>query len=340
MLQATPFDLCLFNGAGILPADDLDSQQIHVRELFRWCSEQFVKTNQRLSKNLALRGCRLALPMTEELFEALQNLPSWQAVSGRAALHLHKASVLRFLRSNNQNGGSPILHLAQDSTHLYTILAPADFFAPGLPATLQAFWSESSGACVFGNAQMLEPVEAVGISACWVISPGRGQRPNQIEIQAQPMEDGGANKTRAISMLSTPFVCLDEIEQIDFWPWECIVRQALWQDERLPFYGPGGPFGFRPGVESGWQPGQRPTTVPGQVHGYLDDLGGVWQWEGGRAALHTPFAGHWNIQVTGPAYYAWENHLSVCFGQRVRMRYNHVNIEANGNIVDDTFDRV
>jgi len=340
MLQATPFDLCLFTGVGILPSDNLDAQQIHVRELFRWCSEQFIKTNQRLGKNSALQGCQLALPMTEELFEALRDAPSWQAVSGRATLRLHKASVLRFLRSNNQQGGSPILHLAQDNTYLYTVIAPVDFFASELPAATRDSWSETSGACAFGNAQTLEPAEAAGISACWVISPGRGQRSKQIEIQAQSMEAEGVNETRVVPMLSSPAICPDEIGQIDFWPWEKCVRQALWRDERLPFYGPDGPFGFRPGVESGWQPGQRPSTVPGQVHGYLDDLGGVWQWEGGRAALHTPFAGHWNIQVTGPAYYAWENHLSVCFGQRVRMRYNHVNIEANGNIVDDTFDRV
>jgi hypothetical protein len=82
------------------------------------------------------------------------------------------------------------------------------------------------------------------------------------------------------------------------------------------------------------------VTASGQVHGYLDDLGGVWQWEGGRAALQTPFAGHWNVQLTGPAFSAWENYLSVCLGQRIRLRSNHVNIEANGNIVDDTFDRL
>ncbi len=340
MLQATPFDLCLFTGAGILPTDNLELQQIHVHELFRWCSEQLIKTNQRLSENSALQGCQMAIPMTGELFETLRATPSWQTVSGRAALRLHKALVLRFLMSNNQHGGSPILHLAQDNTHLYTIITPVDFFVPEQPVALQAAWAEASGACVFGNAQALEPAEAAGISACWVISPCRGQRPNQVEIQAQPIEAGMANETRTVLMLSTPFNCPNEIEQIDFWPWERILRRALWLDERLPFNGPNGPFGFRPARHSGWQPGLPAPSSPGAVHGYLDDSGGIWQWESGRAALRTPFAGHWNVQLTGPAFSVWENHLSVCLGQRIRLRSNHVNIEANGSIVDDTFDRL
>jgi hypothetical protein len=340
MLQATPFDLCLFTGGGILPADDLDPQRRHTRDLFTWCSQQINNTNRRLQMNPALRSCRLALPMTEELFDALLDTPSWQEVRGRAALHQHKALVLRFLLSSNQQGGSPILHLAQDNTHFYNVIAPKDFFASGLSAKLQDSWSETSGTCIFGNAQTLEPAEVADISACWIISPGRGQRPNRIEIQAQPIESGSMSENKAAPMLSTPFTCPDEIEQIDFWPWEQCVRQALWQDERLPFYGPDGSFGFRPNVNLGWQPGQRPATILGQVHGYLDDFGGIWQWESGRAALNTPFAGHWNVQLAGSVFSAWENHLSDCLHQRIRLRSNHVNIEANGSIVDDTFDRL
>jgi hypothetical protein len=343
MLLAVPFDLCLFTNAGILPAGDLDSQQIHVRELFRWSSEQFIKTNQRLSKNSALQGCQLALPMTKELFDTLRDTPSWQASSGRAALRLHKASVLRFLMSNNQYGGSPILHLTQDNTHLYIILGPADFFAPELPTALQAAWTESGGACVFGNAQTLEPAEAADISACWVISPGRGRRPNQIEIQAQSMEAREANETREVPMLSTPFTCPDEIEQIDFWPWERLVRQALWQNEPLPFQGPLGPFGFRPTRNSGWQPGQPAPSAPGAVHGYLDYFGGIWQWEGSRASRHTPFDGHWNVQLmNGHSQTAWENHLRENGFPFSKWTLHgneqpHVNIEPDGNLWDFTF---
>ncbi len=319
MFQATPFDLCLFTGVGIA-ADDPDTPPaLAARNMLKWCSERFIETNQRLNKNHALQGCRLALPMTEALFTALQNTPSWQAVSGRAALREHKASVLSFLMSNRENGGSPIWYLEQDNENIYSVLAPADFFTPDTALGLQESWSESTGSCGFDHVRASAPDESARVISTWVVSPGRGPRSAQIEMQAQPIQPGLHQEQRDLPMLSVPVESPDDNKQIDAWPWERLVRLALWQDERLPFYGPSGPFGFQPPAEAGWRPGQRLPSAPGAVHGYLDALGGVWQWEGGRATINRPLGGHWNVQLVGPAYLAWQTHLGDCLGQNVEL---------------------
>jgi hypothetical protein len=120
----------------------------------------------------------------------------------------------------------------------------------------------------------------------------------------------------------------------DCWAWEAQVREALWRDARLPFWG--GPemqpgqnvVGYLPA--HGWQVSQRPSGV-----GYRDAHGGVWEWESGRAATATPFGGHWNVQLDAGSIARWERFLCDVYARPVRIDDSHVNVEPDGRIVDD-----
>lgn len=76
------------------------------------------------------------------------------------------------------------------------------------------------------------------------------------------------------------------------------------------------------------------------VSGYKDALGGIWQWEGGRAQTDiNPFGGHWNVQlVDNRARRNWTRWLEEVHQQRVRLQSTHINVEPDGRIVDRTFD--
>jgi len=145
---------------------------------------------------------------------------------------------------------------------------------------------------------------------------------------------------RALEANDDPEECvLPLLTQIDEWTWERLVREQLWQDTRLPFNGPDGPFGYRPPKE--WQPGHRPTSTSiGGVSGYKDALDGLWQWEGGRARTTTPFDGHWNVQLLNArAKQNWKRWLEQIYPHsEIRLSSNHINVEPDGRIVDRTFE--
>ena len=79
------------------------------------------------------------------------------------------------------------------------------------------------------------------------------------------------------------------------------------------------------------------TRVQGTT-GYKDALGGLWQWEGGRARTTSPFDGHWNVQLLNArAKQNWKRWLEEVYQQPVQSLGNHINVEPDGRIVDRTF---
>lgn len=331
MLQATPFDISLFTGIGLTPVEVM-SRQENVRVLFLRCREQFLAINHRLAQNPDIKGCRLRLPMTENLFVQLQNTPSWAEVRGVEARYRLKASVLQFLRGGVPGSGSPILILDEDTEFCYAVSEPLHFFDPELPNELSDAWIESVGICAFER-----DTEVV---ATWVISPGRGHNTTRLIVNAENVHHP-ENQSQAldIPMMIEPRKWPED-GTLDIWEWERHVRGALWHDARLPFYGPSGQFGFRPHHDNHWHPGHGLTTqnIEGQ-RGYLDVFGGLWQWEGGRAMMGTPLDGHWNVQLLNrAARNQWRVHLEETLLQNVRLHSYHVNIEADGKIIDYTFD--
>jgi hypothetical protein len=243
-----------------------------------------------------------------------------------------KISVLTFINARSERiNETPILHLQNDSEWAYQVTQPDNFFPNPIHHELQDAWTESIGICAFQRRN--------NIANSWVISPGRAHKTNCLTLETtyvlQPLIQP---RIIEIQMMINP-VDWPEMGEPDIWTWECPLRHALWDDERLPFSGPSGPFGFRPHPDNHWQPGESLTmkTING-MHGYLDELGGLWKWEGGRAITDTPFDGHWNIQLRNHSIqHKWVRYVEANLNQRIELQSNHINIDADGRITDRTF---
>jgi hypothetical protein len=310
---AFPFDLRLWTGVdeSLIPGTVAYLRFANRRDLI----ELF---NHQLSQS-AVRDCRLRIPLTQRLFERLSNTPPWTEIPKGSHLHRLKRDVLILL----SNRGEPNLTLRLDVgevAHLHTWEEPDEFFPASLDA-MREDWIEMVGVCAFEDElparEFTQPLQALGV--CIVTSFTEDL---EARLSRQPLLEAGNCEEVRVPLLF----------QTDEWQWQRWLRKYIWKDERLPL----APVGYVP--PDGWQPGERPSR-----YGYRDGLGGVWEWEGGRAQNErNPFGGHWNIQLPdGQTKRQWVTFIEERTGKAIATHpdhISHINVEPDGQIADLTFE--
>ncbi len=314
-----PFDLRLWTGV-----DDGERLSSEVYSRFAVRRDLARGLNELLSQ-AAIPDCRLRVPLTQRLFEQLSNTPPWSEVQRGSFRHRLKTSVLALLRNKRGAAGLTLYLSVGDVTHLYFWEEPEGFFVPTL-APMKDDWVEMVGMCVFENAVVArgfdEPLPVLG---SWIVTPFSEASYARIARRPVVSEQSGEDEERSVPLLF----------QTDLWAWRRVLREWLWQDERLPL----GRVGFCP--QEHWQPGDRPRRYQ---QAYRDDLGGLWEWEAGRASdERNPFGGHWNVQLPDASVKSqWVRWIETCSGWQITSPpglITHVNVEPDGWIADPTFDR-
>ncbi|MBC8509329.1 MAG: hypothetical protein H8D34_31140 [Chloroflexi bacterium] len=318
IIVAFLFDLRLWTGIDSSPLSETEAYHRFVtrRNLVR-------KLNQQLSTS-TIKNCYPRIPLTQQLYEQLSNTPPWTEIRRGSDLHRLKRDVLALLRNKQRDAGITLYIDVSEVEHFYTWDEPDNFFPPAL-AAMQESWIEMVGICAFDHTisarEFDQPVPILG-SCIITASP---DVPNA-RILRRSVVDMNGDEPEEKNILF--------LFQADGWIWEQWVRQCLWGDERLPF----GPIGFSP--PDTWHPGESPRRYQ---NAYRDSLGGLWEWEGGRAVNNrNPFGGHWNVQLSDARVkHDWVHWIEECTGKKIRTRLQlitHVNIEPDGNICDNTFD--
>jgi hypothetical protein len=326
MIQATPFDLRLLTAADGVHQD----RETHYEQVYTQLTQYrdwLLDTNERLRQNPELSGCGLRIPLTARLFGQLSNTPPWSQAQRGSLVYNLKVQVLTLLANRYSRTADTTMSLDDSKIeHVYELVNVSDFFPPSLEQELCDAWTEVVGVCSFECG--IQPfVAPLPLHRVWCVCLDT-QEP-MIEISRTHILNADASQeTRPVPLFA----------HTNAWEWEFAVRECLWQDRRLPFWG--GPendqtvtsFGYRP--PQGWRPGERPSR-----YGYQDALGGQWEWEGGRAAVTAPLNGHWNVQLDSSSQRHWIHYLERFYEQSIRLHSDHINIEVNGQIVDYTFDR-
>lgn len=329
MIQASPFVLALLTGAADEPSQDETERCEEIYRQFTERRDLLVDTNGRLAKNRNLPGCGLRIPLTDSLFEQLCNTPPWSNMPPNSPNYRLKTIVLAFLGNRHRASGSVIYLNSIAVEHIYQLISAPAFFPGSLTRDLCDAWVEATGICAFDRSTAKSAVSPLPIHAVWIVSTEQRRNDQVLTIgRRHILDEDSISQSCTVPILAVS----------DPWAWELLVRKSLWQDPRLPFNGPDGAFGYCP--PQGWQPGERPITVriEGQ-RGFKDALGGLWQWEGGRAQISSPLGGHWNVQLlNAAAKQSWLERLQEVYARPVRLRTSHLNIEVDGRIVDRTFE--
>lgn len=323
MIQATPFDPVVLTGAVDEPVQDYEVYSERVYRQFAERRDRFQDANSRLAGTPGLGGFGLRLPLTEDLFLQLRDTPLWSQVRRNSPLYKLKLAILAFLGNQQRNLNSTVYLNNAEIEHTYRLVNAPAFFLRSLAPELCDAWVEAVGACAFGHGVIEPQGTPLYIHAVWVVSVEQQRGTRELRIACTHILEADGNSEGC---------GLPVLTETDLWCWEFLVRESLWQDRRLPFRGPGGPFGYCP--PQGWQPGERPSK-----YGYQDALGGRWEWKGGRARIVSPLDGHWDVQLPdSQARQRWTSCLEKGFQTPVRLRKNYINIEVDGQIADRTFD--
>jgi len=317
MVIAFPFDLRLWTG---VHGSTVSNAQVFFRFVER--RDLVRELNQQLSRS-TIQDCHLHIPLTQRLYEQLSNTPPWSEVRRGSHLHRLKRDVLALLRNKQGAAGLTLYVDVEEVVHLHTWEEPSGFF-PSTLVAMQESWVEMVGVCAFEGAvsargfnQPVPILESCVITTFSDVSEARIARRSLADM---PIED----EERRIPLLS----------QTDMWAWERRVRKFIWQEEKLPL----GPIGFCP-LEN-WDPGERPRRYQ---NAFRDALGGLWEWEGGRAMSdRNPFGGHWNVQLPDDSVKRrWVSWIEERSGRQICTRsdkISHINVEPDGRIVDKTFE--
>ena len=317
MVIACPFDLRLWTG---VDGNAVSNAQV----FFRFVKQRDLvcELNRQMSTN-AIQDCRLRIPLTQRLYEQLSNTPPWSEVRKGSHLYRLKRDVLALLRNKKGAAGLTLYIDVSDIEHLYTWERPDGFFPPSLVA-MQEDWVEMVGVCAFEDTVSArgfdKPIPILASCIVTTFSDVLEARITRRECADAPVEA----TERRVPLLS----------QSDTWSWKQLMRSFIWDDERLPF----GPIGYCPPKD--WSPGDRPRHYQNT---YRDTLGGLWEWEGGRAVSdRNPFGGHWNVQLPDASVKRqWVNWMERCTGRQICTQANmisHINVEPNGHIGDKTFE--
>lgn len=315
MIIALPFDLRLWTGV----QDEASTSDIYSQFVVR--RDLVYSINEMLSQD-TIPHCRLRIPLTQRLFEQLSTTPPWTEIRKGSLRHRLKRTVLSVLRNKRDAAGLTLYVDPRDVEHLHVWRKPDGFFAPALTGMREG-WVEIVGICVFEDTisarDFEQPMPILG--ACVITAFSEA---SEAQIVRRSLADMTVEEEGRILLLF----------QSDPWTWKRWVRRVIWADERLPL----GPISYSP--PSDWQLGNRPRRYRGA---YRDSLGGLWEWESGRASdeERNPFAGHWDIQFPNPSIkHQWVQWIEKCTGWRITTRptdITHINVEPDGTITDKTF---
>jgi hypothetical protein len=230
--------------------------------------------------------------------------------------------VLALLRNKRGAAGLTLYVDVSETVHLHTWEEPSGFFPPSL-LPMREDWVEMVGVCAFedtvSSRKFDEPIPILGTCVITTFS-----EVSEARISRRPVI--GAAEEDQMNEETVPLLF-----QLDAWAWERVIRRYIWQDERLPL----GPVGYIP--PPNWRVGNRPRR---HHNAYRDALGGLWEWEGGRAT-GDHFDGHWNVQLPHSSVRRqWLRWIEDCTGYEITSHpdsMTHINVEPNGRIVDFTF---
>lgn len=338
-LQAAQFDLVLLTAGNVA-----DSDQAEIRRLqqnFTKCRDWLADVNRRLAQNPALRRLDLAVRMmiTSRFQQRLSDFYSQRKSHRQSALGGLHVIVSQFI-DNQARVGPSVLFLNQEQINRIYTLKTQEFIPATVANHLNAAWDDLSrswvaiaGDSAFDSNHGLLPA-GDDLYSTWIVSWGRnlGRIVNNDEIEVS---------TDAASC-PLPVFWHSNFQGLE---WECFVRERLWQDPRLPFWGPAadGHFGYQPPDE--WRPGEPvPTARHDRSRGPLDRLGGIWIW--GRRAGANIFNGHWDIQLpNGRSRNQWlayiKNQNAVLREQDLKpisiaRNCTHINVEPTTGQITDT----
>lgn len=315
MVVAIPFDLRLWTGV----RDGAGAGKIYSRFVVR--RDLIYRINELLSQG-KIPDCRLNIPLTQRLFEQLSTTPPWTEIRKGSLLHRLKITVLAVLRNKRNATGLTLYVDLREVEHLHTWEEPDGFFPPTL-AAMKEDWVEMVGICTFEEAVSArgfeQPVPILDTCVITTFSEA-----SEAQIVRRSLADTAVEEERRIPLLF----------QSDAWTWRRLVRRVIWADERLPL----GPIGYTPPQD--WQLGNRPRRYR---RTYRDSLGGLWEWESGRASdERNPFGGHWNVQLPDASVkHRWVGWIEECSGREISTppdSISHINVEPDGRIADRTFD--
>jgi hypothetical protein len=316
MIVVLPFDLRLWTGVDESKISDAEA---YLRFVDR--RDLVSKLDQHLTKS-AISQCHLRIPLTQRLYEQLSNTPPWSEIRRGSHLYRLKRTILALLRNKRGAAGLTLYMDVSGVEHLYTWERPDNFFPVSLSAMRES-WIEMVGVCAFETTisarDFDQPIPLLGGSVVTTFSGTSEAQITRRPLVRMPTEA----EAQPIPLLY----------QSDIWTWKRLIRRYIWKDERLPL----GPIGYAPSPD--WQPGDRPRRYH---NAYRDALGGLWEWEGGRARdTHNPFGGHWNVQLPDASVKRqWVQWIETCSGQQICTRpalISHINVEPNGSIGDKTF---
>lgn len=316
MVIPLPFDLRLWTG---VDESDISETETYLR--FAKRRDLVNEINQLLAES-AIPQCRVRIPLTQRLYEQLSNIPPWSEIKRGSHLHRLKRTVLALLRNKKSAAGLMLYLDVSEVEHLYTWETPENFFPTALNA-MQESWIEMVGICAFETTLAARELDqSAHLLGSGIITPFSEALEAQV-IRRSLTDELTEDEARHVPLLF----------QSELWSWIQLIRRYIWKDKRLPL----GPLGYTP--SSDWQPGSRPRRYR---NAYPDALGGLWEWEGGRASdKRNPFGGHWNVQLPdASAKRQWVQRIENCYGQQICTKpesISHINIEPNGQIDDKTF---
>lgn len=323
MIMATVFDLPLLTACTDKPIEDIDAYEHQAYDAFAARRDCIVNINRCLKGHPPVADCTLRIPLTESLSDQLNAF--WAHIP-YSQLYWLRTIILALLagRDDRWRDNQLVFGLVDNEiVHIYQLNNDDndDFFPTSLPVELRDAWVETVGVCAFEQGAANPQVTPAPIGAVWIVT-GRATL-SQVSIQRASLEQGAESEEQTVPLFA----------QSEMWAWELRVRRFIWQDERLPF----GPIGFCP-LED-WNPGERPRRYQ---NAFRDALGGLWEWEGGRATERNPFGGHWNVQLpNGQIKRQWVAWIERCTGQEIITNpdsITHINVEPDGHIADRTFD--
>jgi hypothetical protein len=333
MIQAIMLDLPLLTAATDEDIEDFRAYEEQAAITLGCYRDQLMDINRRLSCNPAIT-VQLRIPLTGRLVDHLHLFWCQQPYS---QLRMLRTIVMALLAGRHQ---VPELITVLDDIqieHSYELKEVSDSegrkqptltFPQVLSQELCAAWIETLGLCIFACGMTAPHISPHPLVGAWIASDRELLSTVCVTRTLRPSPDQEPEETEVEEAEVAVLVQPNE------WTWKRWLRRYIWKDERLPLE----PIGFCP--PETWQPGQTPRRYQ---NGYQDNLGGLWEWEGGRAIDdRNPFGGHWNIQFANSSVkHQWVKWIEQCTGWRITTRptdITYINVEPDGNIGDRTFD--
>lgn len=289
---------------------------------FSMIQQRIVDAKKRIHENTVLRdrNITIKIPSSEKLIVELDNVPPWNQKSS----HRLKRTILKFFRTHQ------VTLKDQQQEYICQIINPNSSFPYNISPSFLDAWCETVTAArckqEWADLNVCDEI----IFAVWC------NHKNNCAGHIIEFDTSNAVTNESAS-LNIPIISVN-----DDWQWERTLRQHLWQDARLPFWG--SPFdteeseegfeprfGFQPTDQ--WEVGSKPRKDRNGC--YIDRFGARWKWGKRARTDRHPFEGHWDVQLDDPnAKTSWRKILEEAYDSIITFKDTHINIEPDGSITD------